>query len=89
MTSRIAVPLLAVSLLAAPAFGLDPSPKPSPAASPAKIVSSPKPTATPAKHTARKAPPKKIAAVRPATHGHAYTGATTPPNTAAPNTVAK
>ena len=49
MLNRIAVPFLAMSLLALPALAADPSPK-APVASPAKVVAaSPKPAATPSK----------------------------------------
>jgi len=53
MLNRIAVPFLAMSLLALPALAADPSPKP-PVASPAKVAASPKPTATPSKAAAVK-----------------------------------
>jgi len=53
MLNRIAVPFLAMSLLALPALAADPSPK-VPVASPAKVAASPKPTATPAKAAAVK-----------------------------------
>jgi hypothetical protein len=91
MTSRIAVPFLAVTLLAAPAFALEPSPKSSPAASPAKIVSSPKPSATPAKHATRtKKPLKKIAAAaRPSVQHHPHAGPATPASAPAANGAAK
>jgi hypothetical protein len=87
MSIRIAVPFLAVALLAAPAFGAGPSPKPSPAASPATI-SSPKPSPTPAKHATSKHRARKVvAAARPSTRPHAHV--LTPATTAAPNGVAK
>jgi len=78
---------VAVALLAAPAFGAQPSPKPSPAASPATI-SSPKPSPTPAKHATRKHRAHKVVATaRPSTPAHAHV--LTPAKTAAPNGVAK
>jgi hypothetical protein len=87
MSSRIAVPLLAVALLAAPVFGAEPSPKPSPHTSPA-TVSSPKPSPTPAKHATRKHKARKVAAAaRPSTASHAHV--LTPAGTAAPNGVTK
>ncbi len=87
MSIRIAVPLVAVALLAAPAFGAGPSPKPSPATSPATI-SSPKPSPTPAKHAASKHRARKVVATaRPSARQHSHV--LTPTNTAAPNGVAK
>jgi len=75
MRNRIAVSLLAASLIAAaPALAADPSPKASPAATP-KVVSSPHPTATPAKHAKVSHPRVASAKTR---HAHmAPTGGTT------------
>jgi hypothetical protein len=56
MMNRIAVPFLAMSLLATSAFAADPSPKPSPAAHPEKVAASPKPAVTPAKSASMRKP---------------------------------
>ena len=83
MSNRIAVPLLAVALLAAPAFGAEPSPKPSPVASP-KVVSSPKASPTPAKHATRtRGVHKVVASAKPSTRRHTHV--LTPAKATAPN----
>ena len=88
MMRRFAVSLVAVGLLATPVLAAQPSPKLSPVANPAKVVSSPKPTATPIKGaTAKK--PEKIASATRRLRSHRHTGPTEAPKAATPESVTK
>jgi len=90
MMRRFAVSLAAMSLLATPVLAAQPSPKPSPAASPAKMVSSPKPATTPAKGAAANKSEKVASATgRSRSHRHRHTAPTEAPKVVTPDSITK